>query len=97
MSPNTKSKRTTHDLEFKKQAVQLLNASGKPQSQIAGDLGLPVWQLRDWKHRLQPKLDQQPETVEALRLRLTQLERDNFQLRQQRDILKKTLGIVSTT
>jgi transposase len=97
MSTNTRPKRTTHDLEFKKQAVQLLNTSGRPLTQIARELGLPVWQLRDWKIRLQPQLDQQPETLEAMRLRLAQLERDNFQLRQQRDILKKTLGIVSTT
>lgn len=94
---NTKSKRTTHDLEFKMQAVQLVNSSDKPLAAIARELGVPVWQLRDWKNRLQPKLDQQPETIEAMRLRLTQLERDNFQLRQQRDILKKTLGIISTT
>jgi phage shock protein A len=47
--------------------------------------------------RLQPQLAQQPETLEAMRLRLAQLERDNLQLRQQRDILKKTLGIISTT
>lgn len=94
---NTKSKRTTHDLEFKMQAVQLVNSSDKPLAAIARELGVPVWQLRDWKNRLQPKLDQQPETIEAMRLRLTQLERDNFQLRQRRDILKKTLGIISTT
>jgi hypothetical protein len=31
-----------------------------------------------------------------MRVRIAQLERDNLQLRQQRDILKKTLGIVST-
>jgi transposase len=94
---NTEPKRTTRDLEFKTQAVQLVNSSGKPLAAIARELGVPVWQLRDWKNRLQPKLDQQPETLEAMRLRLTQLERDNFQLRQQRDILKKTLGIISTT
>ncbi len=52
---------------------------------------------RDWKTRLPPQLAQQPATLEALRLRVAQLERDNLQLRQQRDILKKTLGIVSTT
>jgi len=77
--------------------ISTLSGGGWSQRQIARELGLPSWQLRDWKHRLQPQLDQQPETLEALRLRLTQLERDNFQLRQQRDILKKTLGIVSTT
>jgi transposase len=97
MSITTKTKRTTHDPEFKKQAVQLLHTSGRPLAQIARELGVPAWQLRDWKQRLQPQLAQQPETLEAMRLRLTELERDNLQLRQQRDILKKTLGIVSTT
>jgi transposase len=97
MSTNTKPKRIRHDVEFKKQAVHLLNTSGRPLAQVARELGLPVWQLRDWKNRLQPQLARQPETLEAMRLRLAELERDNFQLRQQRDILKKTLGIVSTT
>jgi transposase len=94
---NTKCKRTRHDLEFKKQAVHMLHLSGRPLAQVARDLGVPPWQLRDWKQRLQPQLAQQPETLEALRLRLAELERENLHLRQQRDILKKTLGIVSTT
>lgn len=97
MSTNEKSKRVPHDLQFKKQAVQLLNTSGRPLAQVARELGLPVWQLRDWKKRLQPELAKQPETLEAMRLRLSELERENVQLRQQRDILKKTLGIVSNT
>ena len=86
-----------YDAQFKKQAVQLLMTSGRPLAQVARELGGPVWHLREWKKRLQPELAQQPETLEALRLRLAQVERENFQLRQQRDILKKTLGIVSTT
>jgi transposase len=96
MSLEPKPKQTRHDLEFKKQAVQMLNTSGRPLAQVARELGLPAWQLREWKKRLQPELSQQPENLEALRLRLTELERENFHLRQQRDILKKTLGIVST-
>ena len=97
MSTNEKPKRITHDLEFKKQAVQLLNTSGRPLAQVARELGVAAWQLRDWKKRLQPELAKQPETLEAMRARLAELERENLQLRQQRDILKKTLGIVSTT
>jgi transposase-like protein len=88
MSTNTQSKRIKHNLEFKKQAVQLLNTSGQPLAQVARELGLPVWQLRDWKNRLQPELAKRPETLEAMRLRLAELERENLQLRQQRDILK---------
>lgn len=94
MSTNTKK---TYDDEFKKQAVQLLISSGRPLTQIARELGVPVWNLRDWRKRLQPQLSKQPETLEGLRVRLAQVERENLQLRQQRDILKKTLGIVSNT
>jgi transposase len=97
MSTNTKQTRKTYDHEFKKQAVQLVITSGRPLTQIARELGVSPWNLRDWRARLQPQLAQQPETLEAMRLRVAQLERDNLQLRQQRDILKKTLGIVSTT
>jgi transposase len=97
MSTTIKPKRTAHDLEFRKHAVQLLHTSGRPLSQVARELGLPPWQLRDWKKRLQPQLAQQPENLEALRVRLAELERENLHLRHQRDILKKTLGIVSTT
>ena len=93
----SKSTKKSYDVEFKKQAVQLLVTSGRPLTQVARELGVPVWNLRDWKRRLQPELAQQPETLEALRLRLAQAERENCQLRQQRDILKKTLGIVSNT
>lgn len=93
---STKEKKT-YDAEFKKQAVQLLIRSGRPLAQIARELGVDAWSLRDWKKRLQPELAQQPESLEAMRVRIAQLERDNLQLRQQRDILKKTLGIVSGT
>lgn len=93
---STKEKKT-YDAEFKKEAVQLLIRSGRPLAQIARELGVETWALREWKKRLQPELAQQPETLEAMRLRVAQLERDNLQLRQQRDILKKTLGIVSNT
>jgi transposase len=89
MSTNPKPHRKTYDLEFKKQAVQLVITSGRPLTQIARELGVAPWNLRDWRKCLQPQLAQQPETLEAMRLRLAQLERDNLQLRQQRDILKK--------
>ena len=97
MSTTTKSRSQIYDLEFKKQAVQLLHTSGRPLAPIARELGVETWQLRDWKKRLQPQLAQQPQTLEAMRLRVAQLERENLTLRHQRDNLKKTLGIVSTT
>ena len=97
MSTTSKPKRKAYDPEFKKQAVQLVITSGRPLTQIARELGVSPWNLRDWRERFQPQLAQQPKTLEAMGLRLAQLERDNLQLRPQRDILKKTLGIISTT
>ena len=96
MSTERKKERKRYDLEFKKQAVQLVLSSGRPLAEIARELGVSDWNLRDWRLRLQAQLGAQPDSVEALRLRVAQLERDNLQLREQRDILKKTLGIVST-
>lgn len=95
MSTEQKPKRIKHDQEFRKQAVRLLHTSGRPVAEVARELGLEPWQLREWKKRFQPELARQPETLEAMRARLAELERENVQLRQQRDILKKTLGIVS--
>jgi transposase len=96
MSAESKAPRKRYDNEFKKQAVQLVLTSGRPLAEIARELGVADWNLRDWRQRFQPQLAAQPDTLEAMRLRLAQLERANLQLREQRDILKKTLGIVST-
>src|SRR5205823_937603 len=96
MSPGSKTPRKRYDNEFKKQAVQLVLSSGRPLAEIARELGVADWNLRDWRLRFQSQLAAQPDPVEAMRLRVAQVERDNLQLRAQRDILKKTLGIVST-
>ena len=40
MSTNTKAKRTVRDLEFKKQAVQLLNTSARPLAHYLEGVGL---------------------------------------------------------
>ncbi len=50
--------------------MQLLIRSGRPLAQIARELGVDAWALRDWKKRLQPELAQQPETLEAMRVRI---------------------------
>ena len=57
---------------------------------------METWQLRAWNKRLQPELARPPEPLEAMRLRVSQLERENLHRCQQRDILKRTLGIVAT-
>lgn len=85
-----------YDEAFKRSAVDMLLNSGKALKQIARELGVTTWTLRDWKKRLGPK-------TAALARTPVELETENRALRQelqrvktQRDILKKTLGIFST-
>jgi transposase len=37
--------------EFKREALELLGSSGRPLSQIAGELGIPAARLRAWRNR----------------------------------------------
>ena len=87
-----------YDAEFKQNAVGLVLA-GRPVKEVARDLGVTTWSLRDWI-KLQQKGGtlSQPKTLAAE----TPEQRENRRLlqeiaylRQQRDILKKALAIVS--
>ena len=40
-----------YDDEFKRKAVALLESSGRPISEIAGDIGIPYKTLERWKHQ----------------------------------------------
>jgi transposase len=87
-----------YDAEFKQNAVGLVLA-GRPVKEVARDLGVSTWSLRDWVKRQQhgealthPKT-LAGETPEQRQNR--QLRQEIAYLRQQRDILKKALAIVS--
>ncbi len=87
-----------YDETFKRSAVELLLQGGKSVEQIATDLGISTQSLKQWKKQLAAL----PATGLGQRSP-AQLEEENRRLRravrylaQQRDILKKTLGILST-
>jgi len=69
--------------EFKREAVALLASSGRPLTQIAGELGIAPSMLRNWRDRSGGR-----NAAEISRLR-----RENDRLRMERDILKKTVAI----
>lgn len=86
--------RKKFDRNFKQEAVTLWLNSGKSAQVAAAELGIRDKQLYQWRKTLMP--------VAAAKLSVAELEvqnlalrRENDQLRQQRDILKKTLGILS--
>ena len=100
LSPEMKKK--SFDKAFKEHAVNLWLGSGKSAAEIAAELGIKPDRLYTWKQTMTPVplggeggtglRRRRPEELEA---ELAQLRRENQYLRQQRDILKKTLGILS--
>jgi transposase-like protein len=96
MEPKGKSGRR-YDAEFKRNAVALVE-SGRAIAEVAGDLGVTSWSLREWIQRQRAGTLGQPKTL----AQETPEQRENRRLRQeleylrrQRDILKKALAIVS--
>lgn len=82
--------------EFKQEAVRLSNLDGRTCVQVAQELGIDVQNLYRWRREAKKsgedafpgKGNQTPEQA-----RITQLERENLRLRQERSILKKAMSI----
>ena len=93
-----KSKRNNYTADFKREAVELVLSSGRNVPQIAAELGVSISNLRRWKREYQAQGNQAfpgpghlPSDEEEMRGLRRELERVN----QERDILKKAVGIFS--
>ena len=82
--------------EFKREAVRLMETSGKRITEIARDLGINDNNLYRWR-RLYGNQSQanMNGSVAEMAAELKRLRRENEVLRQERDILKKAMSIVS--
>ena len=74
--------------EFTREAVGLLNSSGRTIRQIAGDLDLGLSTLNRWRSE---RRDAEPVTTPNpdVNKELARLRKENEILRQERDLLKK--------
>ena len=84
--------RRKFDAAFKRESVALWLSSGKSAREIAAELGIEERHLYLWKKTHAPLRPSSPAQLDS---ELAALRRENAHLRQQRDILKKTLGILS--
>jgi transposase len=90
------SSKKSYTAEYKQEAVRLVTEGGLSMAQVARDLGLNYNVLARWKRQLAAKGERafpgkgHPENEELARLR-----REVDVLRQERDILKKAVGIFS--
>ena len=90
-TPTKASPRTRrYDDVFKKEAVENWIKSGKPGTQIAAELGISYPSLKDWKARYCGAALPQRDNLEAEN---RALRRELARVSEQRDILKKTVGI----
>ena len=97
----SKQTRKKFDEAFKRQAVELWLSSGKAATEVAAELGIHPQRLSAWRKRFAPPPPGgeggggAQRSAEQLEAENTGLRCENEYLRQQRDILKKTLGILS--
>ncbi len=97
----SKQTRKRFDKAFKCQAVELWLNSGKAATEVAAELGIHPQRLSAWRKRLAPPPPGggggggAQRSAAQLEVENTGLRRENDYLRHQRDILKKTLGILS--
>lgn len=94
--------RRKFDDTFKREAVQNWLASGKAANLVAQELGISATLLYAWKKRFGPAdaggraaAGPKPGSPADLQSQLHAAQREIRHLREQRDILKKTLGILS--
>ena len=93
-TPTRKYKR--YDEAFQRSTVEHWLVSGKSARQVAQELGVNVQSLQKWKQKFKAlPAGQVAGTLEALQAENRRLQRELHRVAQQRDILKKTLGIIS--
>lgn len=97
----TKTRRMFTD-DFKREAVALLESSGRPLMQVAAELGIQPSMLRGWRGAANGTKTS-PTMAAAPRLPLpaeqaaeiARLKRELDRTRQERDVLKKAISIFS--
>ena len=87
--------------EYKEQALQLWRASGRSAAKVAAELGIRPPLLYRWARTERPLTNTSPpgqkrlRSVEELEAEIRRLREENAKLLEQREVLKKSLGILS--
>ena len=86
--------RRQYDMDFKKSAIQLV-LNGQSVPSVSQSLGIGESLLYKWKAEFREAEPSQGDTPSSLQLENETLRKQVRQLEQERDILKKALGIFS--
>jgi transposase len=94
--------RARYTEEYKREALELWRNSGRSAAHVAAELGIRAPLLYRWAR---PKCQSKPSasdlkskrSVEELEAEIRRLRAENTKLLEQREVLKKSLGILSET
>jgi transposase len=88
----------TYSKEFKLEALELLESSGKSASELERELGVTPGMLLKWRQRYKVGKEThnlEPSDLAAAQAELRRVRRELLVVSQERDILKKAIAIFS--
>ena len=96
----TARERASYTEQYKQEALELWRSSGRSAAKVAAELGIRPPLLYRWAHleRTSSVSKNEPKSkrsVEALEAEIRRLRAENAKLLEQREVLKKSLGILS--
>ena len=86
--PETRRK---YDPEFREGAVRIVRETGKPIAEVARDIGVHPGTLGNWVNKDRLDRGDKKDTAKVDPDYVRRLERENAELRMERDVLKRSV------
>jgi transposase-like protein len=90
-----KAPRVRYDEAFRRSAVEHYRRHGGTITRTAQELGINHWALREWIRAAQAQEPAPARSLGEAEAEMARLRADLARVTEQRDILKKSLGILS--
>jgi transposase len=88
--------KASYSAQYKQEALELWRSSGQSAPQVAAQLGIRAPLLYRWAHAERGATEERtPRSLEEIEAENRRLREENAKLLEQREVLKKSLGILS--